>query len=263
MIDPKSTSTAYGDGDSYARWSAGVAGRALSAMEADVLRQWLPGIFGYRLVQIGNVAWPDEDPLLASAIGHKVLIHSRDAGQWSPVVADAERLPLAGESIDLIMLPHTLDVSPDPQTVLREAERALIPNGRLIIMGFNPWSLWGGRRLLSALSRNRGFPWSANFIGYVRLSDWLSLLGLEIERTEVLMFRPPCQTEAMLSRSAFLERIGRRFWPMLAGVYMVQAIKRVPPLTLLRPRWQRLPRLGGRFEPSTRSFPRVPGRNLH
>ena len=263
MVDSKLSFTPFTQEEAYARWTSGVPGRVLCGMEAKVLQEWLPGIFGYRLVQVGNVTWPDEDPLRASAIGHKVVLHTSAVTAWSPVIADPARLPLASESIDLMLLPHTLDVSADPQGVLRDAERTLIPDGRLIIMSFNPWSLWGGRRMLSGLSRRRGFPWSANFIGYVRLSDWLTLLGLEIERTEVLMFRPPCQTDAMMGRSAFLDRAGRRFWPMLAGVYMVQAVKRVPPLTLLRPRWRRQRRLSGTLEPSTRSFPSVPGRNFH
>ena len=249
--------------NAFTQWSAGALGQSLFAMEAGVLGEWLAGIFGYRLVQAGEVNWPGEDPLVQSAIRHKIVLKYSRASVWSPVVGEAARLPFASESIDLMLLPHTLDVCPDPQAVLREAERVLIPDGRLITVHFNPWSLWGGRRALASLTGKKLFPWNANFIGYVRVSDWLDLLGLEIEKTEALMFRPPFATEPMLARSAFVDRPGRRFWPMLAGAYMIQAVKRVPPLTPLRVPWRRHRRLGGMLEPSTRGMPHARSRNLH
>ena len=183
-----------------------------------MLSEWLTGIFGYRLAQVGAVTWPAEDPPEAKPIGQKILLHTSATPKWSSVIAEPPRLPLATESMDLLVLPHTLDFCTDPQGVLREAERVLIPNGRLITMSFRSWSLWGVRRAMAGLTGNRRYPWNANFIGYMRLSDWLSLLGLEIERTEVMMFRPPWRTEGMMKRGAFLEKAGRRFWPVLAAV---------------------------------------------
>lgn len=236
-------------------WIGSELGSTVGRGEAVVLQQWLTEIFGYRLVQCGTVAWPEQDPLQASSIGHKVLVRSSfsSAGTFS-LVADPAQLPLASESIDLVILPHTLDFSADPRQVLREAERVLIPDGRLITIGFNPWSLWGARRLLAKLLRVRRVPWSANFIGYMRLGDWLNLLGFEVERTEVMMFRPPFSAQSMLRRIATLEEVGRRLWPMLAAVYMVQAIKRTRTLTPIRPQRLRPRRLvHGALEPSTRT----------
>jgi SAM-dependent methyltransferase len=235
------------------QWHSTIPGRLVGEQEAAVLRAWLDGIFGYRLVQLGGVSWPGEDPLVVSPIGHKIRFHRAVGGFQASGVADPGRLPLASDSIDLALLPHTLDFCTDPRRVLREVERVLIADGRLITMNFNPWSLWGLRRAGARLFGNTAPPWDANFTGYLRLSDWLSLLGLEIEKTEVMMFRPPLKSEGMMRRARFLERTGRRLWPFLAGVYMVQAIKRVQTLTPVRPNWHRLRQLkGGALEPTVR-----------
>lgn len=234
-------------------WRDEIPGSLLVEREAAVLESWLTAVFGYRLVQIGNVPWPGGDPLEVSPIRHKIRIGSDPQASGHAAIADPGQLPLASDSIDLVVLPHTLDFCADPRRLLREVERILIAGGRLITVNFNPWSLWGLRGLLTRPFGREKLPWTGNFVGYVRLSDWLSLLGLEIERTEVMMFRPPSRTEAIMRRSEFLERLGRRFWPMLAGVYLVQAVKRVQPLTPIRPNWQRLRRLSSQvLEPTTR-----------
>ena len=234
-------------------WRDEYPGNVLSAAEAAVLEDWLTAVFGYRLVEIGNDRWPGGDPLAASPIRHRVRLGSdfRVAGQ--SVIADPGQLPIASDSIDLVVLPHTLDFCTDPRRLLREVERVLIAGGRLITMNLNPWSLWGVRSLLTRPFGRETLPWGGNFVGYVRLTDWLNLLGLEIERTEVIMFRPPSSTEAVMRRTEFLERFGRRFWPMFAGVYLVQAVKRVRPLTPVRPSRHRLRNVGSRaLEPTAR-----------
>ena len=65
--------------EAFSQWSTTVPAQCLFSMEAEVLRDWLAGIFGYRLVQAGEVIWPGEDPVTASAIGHKVLLKTAPA----------------------------------------------------------------------------------------------------------------------------------------------------------------------------------------
>ena len=92
-------------------------------------------------------------------------------------------------------------------------------------------------------------PWCGHFVSYPRLNDWLSLLGFGIERMDVMEFRPPTWGVQLDS----VERLGRRYWPMLAGVYIVRAVKRVSRVTPIRPRWSSLRVLGSRaIEPSVR-----------
>jgi SAM-dependent methyltransferase len=235
-------------------WNDGALGSLLLAQERKCLGQIAAGLFGYQLLQVGRLG-PDLDYLAECPIRARVLIvPTTDDGASPSACAEPERLPIAADSIDALILPHTLDVAQDPRQVLREAERVLIPEGRLVLLGFNPWSLWGVRRLLSLRAAP---PWSGNFIGYPRLNDWLSLLGFAVERTEVLMFRPPVAHAGLLDRLAFLDEYGPRFWPMLAGAYAVVAIKRVSTLTPIKLPWKRRSLIrAGVVQPSARGVPR-------
>jgi SAM-dependent methyltransferase len=234
-------------------WNAGPLGTLLLAEERKCLGEISTGLFGYQLLQVGRLG-PDFDYLAECPIRTRTLIvPGTDAGALASVCAEPERLPIAADSIDALILPHTLDAAQDPRQVLREAERVLIPEGRLVLLGFNPWSLWGVRRLLSLRATP---PWNEAFIGYPRLNDWLSLLGFAVERTEVLMFRPPLSHAGLLDRLAFLDTYGPRFWPMLAGAYAVVAIKRVSTLTPVKLPWKRQSLIRARVvQPSARGLP--------
>jgi hypothetical protein len=120
-----------------------------------------------------------------------------------------------------------------------------------VILGFNALSLWGAWSLMRR--RQQRMPWCGNFLTPFRVNDWLSLLGLDIEMQEMMMFRPPWR-RALLQQLSFLDSMGSRFWPLLGGVYAVRAVKRVSTLTPLRRTWnRRRPVLaGGAVEPTVR-----------
>lgn len=232
---------------SLTRWYAGQPGSRVVANEREVLAGMVDDLFGYQLLQLGQLG-PDLSHLATCSVRHKALVaQSAEAATQHGVVAEAQRLPFAADSVDVLILAHTLDFSPDPHQVLREAERVLIPEGRVIITGFNPYSLWGLWRLFG---RWRGeVPWCGHFLSYPRLSDWLTLMGFRVERMDVMEFRPPTRS----ARFESIERIGRRAWPMLAGVYAVRAVKRVSRVTPVRQHWSRLRVLGPRaIEPTVR-----------
>lgn len=237
-------------------WRQLPLGRLLAEQEAPVLSAFTADLFGYHLVQVGELS-DDASYLEGCPVRTKsvVAVDAAANARVPAAVFESFRLPLATDSIDVLILPHILEFSADPYQLLREADRALIPNGRLLVCGFNPLSLWGLRKLMPAARRLA--PWSGQFLSYPRLQDWISLMGFEVERTEVRMFRPPFSGEATLRRFGFLEQYGARFWPMLAGVYVVRAVKRVSKLRLVGPRWLRLRTVGaGAIEPTTRNLPR-------
>jgi len=238
----------------YRQWP----GELVSKAECKVLAELTGGLFGYHLVQLGSLG-PGQDFLAQCPVRRHYVVDVCGGGGKVALCARPEQLPIAGDSVDAVILPHTLDFADDPHQVLREAERILIPEGRLLITGFNPWSLWGLWRLLRRpFSRgSRALPWCGHFLSYPRLQDWLTLMGFDIERTDVRVFRPPLRREVALKRLAFLEPLGGRYWPMLAGVYVVQAVKRVSTLRPVGPVWQRAPALGRRVaEPTTRGVTR-------
>ena len=133
-----------------------------------------------------------------------------------------------------MLLPHTLEFTDYPHQILREVARVLRPEGHVIIAGFNPWSLWGARRVFG---RKQRYPWSGHFINLPRMKDWLALLGFEISGGQMACYVPPCATQKWLDRVAFMEAAGDRWWPIAGGVYFLQAVKRVNGMRLIMPKW--------------------------
>lgn len=246
MIDPR------GGGPPLAGledWYGSPLGFEVGLRESACLQAMLADVFGYYLVQVG-VTDSFREALTASRIRHRVVMPCsppRDGGGRG-VVGDPTRLPLASDAIDAVLLPHTLDFVADPRQVLREAERVLIPEGRVFILGFNALSSWG---LVSLFyRRGRRMPWCGRFLTPYRVEDWLSLLGFDVEQREHILFQLPLRRALRLGS---LERLGRRLWPALGAVYVIRAVKRVSTLTPIKPLWSaRRSLLPGAIEPTTR-----------
>ena len=185
-----------------------------------------------------QIGLPQIHALEANRMPNKWLADTRIAPQVA-VVHDLTEMPFASQSLDLIVLPHVLEFSSEPHQVLREVERVLIPEGRLIICGFNPASLWGVRQITGRLSGAPFLPLDGEFISVPRLKDWLKLLNLEVDEGYFGCYAPPCRTDAWLRRFGFFEKAGAQWWPYLGAVYMVQAIKRVKAMRLIGPAWHR------------------------
>lgn len=239
------------------RWLSTTPGRELLAQEQRILEQLLSECFGYYLLQVGCVGQSIE-PLKMSRIKTQIVLLDKagDTIDTVPgsVVGDPLHLPIASDSVDAVLLSHTLDFTRDPHQLLREVERVLIPEGHVIIAGFNPWSLWGLWQLFRL--RSKQVPWCGHYISSWRIHDWLSLLGFEIKDEQALMFRPPLRHESFMQRLDFLERVGGRFWSPLSGAYMILAVKRVSRLTPIKPAWKLRPKSlrGGVVEPTANNI---------
>jgi SAM-dependent methyltransferase len=188
-------------------------------------------VFGFRAVQIGL---PEVDFLRQNRIPYRFSLALEPGAS---VAADALQLPIASQSVDLVALPHVLEWHPDPHTVLREVERVLMPEGQLVISGFNTASLWRVRQAFT-FHRN-GAPWDAKFIGLLRLREWLRLLGFELNGGKFGCYAPPFRDEEWLKRFAFMEKAGARWWPVTGGVYVVRAVKRVHGMRVITPAWRK------------------------
>ena len=157
------------------------------------------------------------------------------------LLCDFDALPFDSNSLDLIVLPHALELARDPHLALREVERVLVPEGRVVIVGFNPTSLWGlrqqlgrWRRWLVPRSRSGLFlPSGGEFLRYRRLRDWLRLLSFEVEDGRFGCYRPALASSKWLARFAWMERVGERWWPVFGAVYFVVAVKRVRGMRLV------------------------------
>lgn len=199
-------------------------------------------IFGFNATQIGL---PQIRALHGSRMPHTWMTdvqmpaktHDNEANPLV-VVQQFDELPFASASIDLIVLPHVLEFAQEPHQVLREVERVLIPEGQVIICGFNPVSLWGARQILGRLSDSYFLPQEGEFISLPRLKDWLKLLNMEVNGGHFGCYLPPFESEKWLNRFSFMENAGDRWWPFFGAVYMVQAIKRVKGMHLIGPAWR-------------------------
>lgn len=176
-------------------------------------------------------------------------LHSQDSAQASvpgaavtaSLLCDAHALPYGPDTLDLVLLPHTLELSADPHAVLREVVRVMVPEGRVLISGINPASLWGMHtwsRRIPGLQRPLPMPDDHNLIGYGRLRDWLKLLGLELQSVSFGCFRPAMHSDAWLARWEWMDRLGPTAWPVLGGVYFVEAVKKVPSVHKLVAPWR-------------------------
>ena len=206
-------------------WARSPRGRRLLEVEEREVRRVLPDLFGRHLLQIGSWA-RGEQFLAASEMLHSAVLGT--VAQWgAQAQAEPERLPVADKVVDAVLLPHTLEFARSPQSVLREANRILSDRGRLLLLGFNPWSAWALRRPLGL--RYRAFPAGARFVGIGRLRDWLELLDFEV--TEVRRFGtgfPWTQPSSDDDHFSFA-----RWLSGLSEGYLVVAKKRVVPLTLV------------------------------
>jgi len=241
-------------GHELLHWFNGKLGHSILAAERSRASRILPDLFGYHILQVGDLA--DAHLLDSSRINHKIITAQDDNAEtvkFPSLLCKSEALPVSSESMDVVVLPHLLEFADNPHQILRETERVLIGEGHVIILGFNPWSLWGFWRLLLAW---RGQPpWSGHYIGLTRLRDWLTLLDFEIIKTERFYFRPPLENRTIMQRLRFMEQLGGYCWTLFGGVYLLVAKKRVISLTPIKLQWQKRRRMiaSGLVEPSARN----------
>ena len=248
-----------------AHWLQSPPGRLLLAWEQRELDRAVTDLFGFHALQLGLMElqalranrmpqrWVASDSLrleMAPLIGLEPA--TLQAAVPSPVPVpvpfpspspslhcDFDALPFPAQSLDLVVLPHTLELARDPHDTLREVERVLMPEGRVVIAGFNPAS-WGGWRQSAGQIRQRlgwggqlYLPSAGELIGAGRVRDWLHLLGFEVERARFGLWRPPLRSALGLSRLAWAESVGARAWPGLGAVYLIEAVKRVRGMRLV------------------------------
>lgn len=194
-------------------------------------QQWLlhqqTMLHGYFQLQLGG-----QTVILPPSTHHCYQALLGEHGQF---YAELEQLPLKSASIDVLLLQHVLEFSRQPHQVLREADRVLTEDGTLVLLCFNPFSLWGLRRVFSWQDQ---MPWRGQFFSRQRLKDWLSLLGFDIIEARSLLYAPPLKSTVWQERSVFIERWGMRLWPYFGGVTAIVAKKRTMLVRPLPSRWQ-------------------------
>jgi SAM-dependent methyltransferase len=258
-------------------WTVSPPGRYVLEWEQAQLDHVVGDIFGYHALQLGL---PQLDALRENRMPYRGLVldgASRASAPFTVPPAKSGRasvaslpsrgtahapafarstiwcefveLPFEAQSVDLVVLPHTLEFTPDPHRLLREVERVLMPDGRLVIAGFNSLSLWGMRQSVGRMTRRPFVPGTHDLIAFTRLKDWIKLLGFEFDRGRFGCYRPPLVTDQWLTRYDFMESAGDRWWPIFGATYMITAVKRVQGMRLIGPMWAKKPALAPGLAP--------------
>lgn len=224
----------------YEQWFQTSLGRKLLADQRSKIDIVTQRIFGYQQLELpvshrlpmGN----------STSLGHKMMVvpqHLTDLPE-STMVSLSHELAVRHDSVDLAILHHTLDFATSPHQALREASQVVKSSGYLLIVGFNPISLWGLRKLLS---RKKSAPWNGRFISGQRIEDWLSVLDFEVSNSSSHFYRPPFESYNLLEHFSFMDKFDKRDTPM-GAYYMILAKKQVGCSISAKPRWQKAKVIG-------------------
>lgn len=229
-------------------WLAGPLGGILVGQERTVVAAALECAFGLYCVQVG--CWGDRDTFLAHARTRRAALVAGGPAPGVALIAEPAALALQSDSVDVMLLPHTLEFAPEPHEVLREAARVLTGEGELVVLGFEPLGAWALRH---AFTRGGCPPGLLRTIPATRLADWLKLVGFEVGAPARYLYAPPLAGRIAARARDFLERAGIRAWPRLSGAYLLHARKRVHSVTPVRLRRRlRTAVIGGLAEPAAR-----------
>lgn len=213
-------------------WYQSPLGQYLIEQIKNQLDSVLSTSFGYYALQLGC-----ED--LAFRLFENCRVkHIFRLGQWHrqlDVQIGKTSLPIASDSTDLVLLMHALSQAQEPHAILREVNRVLIPDGKLIIIDFNPVSLWGLRHLLQGWLDDA--PWAGHYYSAQRMTDWASLLGFEQMYHLRCGYVLPLNYQKLIYRSRLLVKFSER-WLKFSGALNVMVFeKNTIPLTPAKNRW--------------------------
>ncbi|UZE97882.1 class I SAM-dependent methyltransferase [Alkalimarinus alittae] len=218
----------------FEAWFQSSLGRVLLSDQRRKIDGVIGRMFGYhQLEMLVSHRFPMGN---SSSLGHKIVT----VPEWqsdmpeNTLVAEPHELGLCHDSIDLAILHHTLDYTVSPHQALREASRVVKSSGHLLIIGFNPMSMWGVRKLVS---RKKAAPWNGRFTSGHRVEDWLKLLDFEITSADHHFLRPPVQNYRLLERFAFADKFDNGKFPM-GAYYMILAKKQVGCSISAKPKWK-------------------------
>lgn len=216
-------------------WYASFLGQSMLKEVNDHLEGMLRPVFGYQALQLGQLSDNSEGLLGGAGLSRRFILGGNEFHKSVDMVSNVLELPIATDTISLLVMPHTLEFCQNPHQVLREADRVLLRDGYLLILGFNPLSSWGIVRNMRFWRRNT--PWNGQFYTQTRIDDWLSLLNFRVVGRRRFFLRPPIAQPVFLSRLSFLEKL-QPWLNIFGGAYLILARKQTRPLTPRLQRWR-------------------------
>ena len=218
----------------WQQWQSQRLGQAFMQHERSLLTPLLEKKLGSHLFQLSIAGCQplfDHSPIpnqifaQISAAGKPFRLQSN-----CNLVIEPYNLPIANDVMDVVVLHHILEYTGNPHQVLREAHRALTSGGQLFVMGFNPWSLMGARKVLTPFNKA---PWTGRFRSWIKLADWLKLLGFKLELTQYAFFSAPFNRGTGVANNNTAERLGRKYNCFFGSTYAIVARKQTIGMTPL------------------------------
>ncbi len=229
-------------------WLRTDLGRSLLDQEEAVLIEPLEDVFGLHLLQIGE--WGEDLRLAGAARVQSKTLWASEARPGVAVCCDPATLPTRSDSVDAVLLPHTLEFVTDAYALLRELDRVLVAEGQLIVLGFNVLGSWSWRHRFA----QGGFPpGMQRLLREGRVRDWFALLGFEVVLSKRYLFAPPFARLQSARSRRFFSALAWLAPPLFASGYLLKARKRVYAALRPRLRWRDRRRLvSGVPEPTAR-----------
>jgi SAM-dependent methyltransferase len=206
-------------------WFETPIGEIYRHAESVLLSQKLSENFRAEVLQLDLVGWENEFHQ-AMRFAHYTILDNRlgDETEYTRVAGEAEALPIETHSVDIVIMPHTLEFEGNPHQVLREVNRVLKPEGIVLLIGFNPWAFWHIPRFIPRVKHRT--PWNGRFISRYRVVDWLKLLNFEIEVSQGCCLFPLRKNKQVQEKLGFLGKIAA--WiPFIPAAYFVMGVTRV------------------------------------
>jgi len=213
-------------------WYQSETGQYLFAELVERISPLMATTFGYYSLQVGCAG-------LAAQLQESCRIKHQftldDLGSMAQIRSNTSMLPVASDSVDLVILMHHLSNTSEPHAILREAFRILIPEGKLVIIDFNPMSLWGLRYLVQSWLEH--VPFNGHYYTARRIDDWMRLLVFDQEKHYRVGYMPPIQKPSITRHLGWLEKGTRNWLPVLGALNLLVYTKNISPLTPVRHRW--------------------------
>lgn len=216
-------------------WVKTPYGARFLQLETAIVSKFLSSCVGYHMLLLGEPCF--QSSLIHQGIQHPVVVHpfSENEHHYSYLRCRQDKLAVQSDAVDYLYLAHCLESANNSHEILREAYRVLVPEGYVIITGFNPWSLMGICRPLFKWFKK--MPAWRKFYSLSKIKDWLSLLDFEVIETKTYLFHPPINAKRVLRITHWFERFCGMCFPFFGGSYFIVAKKRIIPLSLIKPRW--------------------------
>ena len=214
-------------------WYQTPRGKLLKELEAGYLQRSITVSCQQIILQIGGLGWESEF-IDCTLYKNYTILDTKGLG-WDDarkIRAKAYSLPLQSDSIDMIIIPHLLEFDSHRFQTMREVERVLKPEGLLVVLNFNPWSLWVRYQFL--WDKKMADSWGGHFISRSRILDWLKLLNFEVTVSSEF------KLDSVSSKHGKFIADGHSFF---STAYAVKAIKRRYNIIPLTPVKNESPRL--------------------